>query len=91
MMRRKYPTVKRGDFLDLTDTGHLMWMRDHNPDGWNDATWRAFAARCSVSPDFKDRAREARRNGWARPHPTDDGWTPPRRLRVVDTIGRRRR
>ena len=87
MTRRKYPTVKRGDFLDLTDTGHLMWMRDNNPDGWDDATWRAFAARCSVSPDFKKRCRAALRNGWPRPHPTEDGWSPPPRLRIVDAIG----
>lgn len=75
MSMRRYPTVNRGDFIDLTDTGHLLWMRDNNPDRWDDETWRAFSARCAQSPDFKARCQSARRNGLPRPHPTEDGWT----------------
>lgn len=77
-MIRKYPTVNRGDFIDLTETGHLLWMRDNNPDGWDDETWRAFAARCAQSPDFKARCQKARLHGWKRPHPTEDGWSMPK-------------
>lgn len=79
-MMRKYPTMRRGDYLDLTDTGHLLWMRDHNPDDWDDETWRAYVARCTTSPIFKDEARRCAREGLPRPHPTEDGWALPEKV-----------
>lgn len=87
MSMRKYPTMRRGDYLDLTDTGHLIWMRDNNPDGWDDETWRAFTARCALSHDFKVRARAALQNGDPRPHPTEDGWKPPKHFDPLSAIG----
>lgn len=74
---RRYPFVKRGDYLELTATGHELWMHEHNPDGWDDATWKAFVVRHSTSEEFRRRVAQARRLGQPRPHPTDDGWTPP--------------
>lgn len=76
-MMRRYPAVRRGDHLDLTGTGHALWMRDHNPDDWDDETWKAFVARHSTSDEFRRQVAQARRLGHPRPHPTADGWTPP--------------
>lgn len=88
-MRRRttneqYETEARGDFLELTRAGHEKWMRENNPDGWDDETWKAFAARCSRSPEFKARCQEARAAGNPRPHPTDDGWKPSRGGKLID-------
>ena len=71
MRRTKYPTVMRGDFLDLSDSGHDIWMRENNPDGWDDATWKAFAARCRRSETFKSACQTAKALGYPRPHPND--------------------
>lgn len=77
MRRYKYPCEKRGDFLELTAEGHDIWMKENNPDGWDDETWRAFVLRCR-NPDFVDRCQDAKRRGLSRPHPTADGWKPPK-------------
>lgn len=90
MRRSKYPNERRGDYLDLTDEGHDIWMHENNPDGWSDATWRAFVARCA-NPEFLARSREAKRNGWKRPHPTEDGWEPPPNFNPIDALVRSRR
>lgn len=57
MTGAKYEQTLRGHFVDLTHEGHRHWMRDNNPDRWNDATWRAFNARMALDPGFNDRVR----------------------------------
>lgn len=84
MRRTKYPTVMRGDFLDLSDAGHDIWMRENNPDGWDDATWKAFSARCRRSESFKTACQIARAIGNPRPHPDDYGWEPTRGGDVIE-------
>lgn len=88
MRRHKYPTEKRGDYLDLTTAGHDIWMRENNPDGWDTETWRAFVERVSASPEFKARCQEAKRRGWKCPHPTEDGWRPTGKFDPLAAIGK---
>lgn len=88
---KRYPVVKRGDYLDLTETGHLMWIRDNNPDGWDDETWRAFAERCSMSEGFKAEAQRCKREGLPRPHPTADGWVTSKRFDPIAGLSKNAR
>ncbi len=87
MRRTRYPVVKRGDFHDLTDSGHDIWMRENNPDGWDDETWRAFIERCT-DPAFKERCQRARREEKPRPHPTADGWVPSKRFDPIASLAK---
>ena len=89
-MNRRYPVVMRGDHLDLTETGHLMWMRDNNPDGWDTETWRAFSERLAKDPRFASRCQHAKKNGQPRPHPTADGWIPSKDFDPIAALAQKR-
>lgn len=85
-MSQRYSTVRRGEHVELTETGHLVWQKLNNPDGWDDETWRAFTVRCSSDPAFKDRCRREKAAGRARPHPLDDGWRMPPNADPVQSV-----
>lgn len=47
--------------------GHRRWMGENNPEGWDDATWKAFIERMSTDPRYEKQVKKARdeRNEWA--------------------------
>lgn len=68
MKNEKYPTMTDPNgFVTLTDAGHSRWMDDHNPEGWDDATWAAYVERISTDPGFAKRvkANMDQRHEWA--------------------------
>jgi hypothetical protein len=88
MSQKHYETVRdgRGRYRSLTSRGHADWMRDYNPDGWDDATWGAFIQRCSTDAAFKNRCQRAKAAGRARPHPLDGGWVPNKDIDPLEAI-----
>lgn len=92
MRRSKYPTmIDENGYLTLTDAGHDIWMKENNPDGWDDATWHAFAERCATSESFKAEAQRCKRYGLPRPHPLADGWVPAAKFNPLRDLTRRMR
>lgn len=63
----KYETDMRGGHLMLSQRGHAKWMVDYNPEGWDNATWAAYAERIATDRAFAARVRDAfdERHHWA--------------------------
>lgn len=70
MIQSGYEKTLRGHYLDLTHEGHRAWMRENNPQRWDERTWRAYGVRLGTDAGFQRRAVEAAqdRHRWTDEH-----------------------
>jgi hypothetical protein len=65
--------VTNDGHLELTDEGHDIWMKENNPEGWDNRTWAGYVERIAKDPRFKKRVEE-RKGKLPRCNPFADGW-----------------